>query len=50
MYSVKAPVGEEYRLCLKELEIAKTCEERERALRSAHVQINYNWCRRCLVW
>ena len=32
MYSVKAPAGDEYRMCLIELETAKTCDERERAL------------------
>ena len=32
MYSVKAPAGEDYRIRLKELETAKTCDERQRAL------------------
>ena len=32
MYSVKAPAGEEYRMCLNKLEAAKTCDKRERAL------------------
>ena len=34
IYSVKAPAGEEDRMCLKELETAKPCDVRERALRS----------------
>ena len=32
MYSVTAPAGAEYRMSLEELETAKTCDKRGRAL------------------
>ena len=38
MYSVNAPEGEEQRTCLKEVETAKTCVERERALIKTRAQ------------
>ena len=38
MYSVKAPAGEEYRTCLKQLKTAKTCEERDHALITTRAQ------------
>ena len=32
MYSVTSPAWEEYRMCLKQLDTARTCDERQRAL------------------